>query len=70
MMALADASVNDPPPFQRMKAVAGLRFVPADLRKRLEQEAKRRDKSFSSEVQARLRRSFEDEKTLWILIWE
>jgi hypothetical protein len=43
--------------------VTSIRFQP-DLRKRLEQEAKRRDQSFSSEVQARLRRSFEDEKLL------
>jgi hypothetical protein len=43
--------------------VTSIRFQP-DLRKRLEQEAKRRDQSFSSEVQARLRRSFDDEKLL------
>ncbi len=43
--------------------VTSIRFQP-DLRKRLEQEAKRRDRSFSSEVQARLRRSFDDEKLL------
>jgi hypothetical protein len=43
--------------------VTSIRFQP-DLRKRLEQEAKRRGRSFSSEVQARLRRSFEEEKLL------
>jgi hypothetical protein len=43
--------------------VTSIRFQP-DLRRRLEQEAKRNDQSFSSEVQGRLRRSFEDEKLL------
>jgi hypothetical protein len=43
--------------------VTSIRFQP-DLRKRLEREAKRNDQSFSSEVQGRLRRSFEEEKLL------
>jgi hypothetical protein len=43
--------------------VTSIRFQP-DLRRRLEREAKRNDQSFSSEVQGRLRRSFEEEKLL------